>query len=368
MSFQAIHKAPGVSVDYTPVAAVSAGAVVEVGSVPLVATQDIAAGALGALLTVGVFAVVKKEAAFTAGDPVYWDNNGNPYNGVALSGCASPTASEGNLMGLCLADAGSTDETVSVLLTAAKRTATIAGSVTADDITGSDSSLGIAGQAAAQGGAIALVGGTSSTSGNAGGAITLTGGTPGATGVGGAVTVSGGAGGATSGAGGAAVLQGGDGTAGNANGGACAVRGGNAHGSGTDGVLSVGVTNTSAINIGAASIPTAITGPLVRGIGASTAAAGSAAGDAAALPAGTASIYPTTAADDTKGVILHANDQVTGRDLFIGNGVSNKILKVYPPTGGTINGAAANAAFSSASGKGVRIICLDGAGNTWLAA
>lgn len=101
--------------------------------------------------------------------------------------------------------------------------------------------------------------------------------------------------------------------------------------------------------------------------GASTAALGTNSGNAAVLPAATSKVYPTTAADDTVGVRIHANDKVTGRMLFIGNGVSNKILKVYAPTGGVINGAAADAAFSSASGKGVIIICLSGAGNTWLA-
>jgi predicted RecA/RadA family phage recombinase len=102
-------------------------------------------------------------------------------------------------------------------------------------------------------------------------------------------------------------------------------------------------------------------------IGASTAAAGSTNADAGALPAGTAEIYPTTGADDTKGVILSTSDKVTGRKIFIGNGVSNKILKVYPPSGGTINGASADAAFSSASGKGVTIVCLSSGSNTWLA-
>lgn len=101
--------------------------------------------------------------------------------------------------------------------------------------------------------------------------------------------------------------------------------------------------------------------------GASTAAAGSTTADAGVLPAATARVYPTTAADDTKGVRVHADDKVTGRMLFIGNGVSNKILKVYPPSGGSINGAAADAAFSSASGKGVILYCLDATANTWLA-
>ena len=102
-------------------------------------------------------------------------------------------------------------------------------------------------------------------------------------------------------------------------------------------------------------------------IGASTAAAGTTEADAGILPAATARIYPTTAADDTKGVKVNAADQVTGRLLLIGNGVSNKILKVYGPTGAVINGAAANAAFLSASGKGVIMVCLSGTGNTWLA-
>lgn len=101
-------------------------------------------------------------------------------------------------------------------------------------------------------------------------------------------------------------------------------------------------------------------------IGASTAAAGSTYADAGALPAGTAKVYPTSAADDTKGVILHANDQVTGRVLYVGNNVSNKILKVYGPAGAVINGAAANAGFSSVSGAGVVAVCLSGSGNTWL--
>lgn len=104
-----------------------------------------------------------------------------------------------------------------------------------------------------------------------------------------------------------------------------------------------------------------------RTAGASTAAAGSATGDAGVLPAGTSSVYPTTAADDTKGVRVHADDKVTGRTILIGNGVSNKILKVYAPAGGAINGAAADAAFSSVSGKGVIMHCLNATANTWLA-
>ena len=86
---------------------------------------------------------------------------------------------------------------------------------------------------------------------------------------------------------------------------------------------------------------------LTAASGASTAAAGTTTSDAGVLPAATASFYPTTGADDAKGVRIHADDKVTGRVLFIGNGVSNKILKVYAPSGGTINGAPVRVARAS---------------------
>ncbi len=104
----------------------------------------------------------------------------------------------------------------------------------------------------------------------------------------------------------------------------------------------------------------------IEKVGASTIALGSTVSDAAPLPAGTGNVYPVTAADDAVGVVLTASDRVTGRRIYIGNYVSNKILKVYGPSGAVINGASADAAFSSASGKGVMMICLSGPGNTWL--
>lgn len=357
----------GRTIKYTPVAAVAAGDVVVVGDIPMIAPGNIDAGVEGDLDNAGGWDVPKATGAWSQGDAIYWDADGDPVTGTAGTGAFTTTASGNKLAGFAGKDAASGDSYGKLVLTAAKRTTTVAGSVTADDVTASDSALNIGGLAAAQGGTVVVTGGTSSTGGNAGGAVSLVGGTPGATGVGGAASVAGGAGGATSGTGGAASLAGGAGTAGNANGGAVSVLGGNAHGSGTDGVANLGTSNTSQVNIAAASIPTAIPGPMQHVAGGSTAAAGSTNADATALPAGTAMVYPTTAADDTKGVILNAADKVTGRTILIGNGVSNKILKVYPPSGGTINGAAANAAFSSASGKGVMIHCLDSGANTWLA-
>lgn len=97
---------------------------------------------------------------------------------------------------------------------------------------------------------------------------------------------------------------------------------------------------------------------------ASTAAAGSTTADAGVLPAATGAVYITSAADGTKGVRVHADDKVTERRLYIVNPVA-AVLKVYPPSGGTINAGAADAAFSSASGKGVILICTSASANTW---
>lgn len=85
--------------------------------------------------------------------------------------------------------------------------------LTANAVAAGDSSLGVTGQAAAQGGAIVITGGTSSTAANAGGAVSIVGGTGGATGAGGAVSMTSGAGqnvaaAGTGSAGGAASLVG----------------------------------------------------------------------------------------------------------------------------------------------------------------
>lgn len=118
------------------------------------------------------------------------------------------------------------------------------------DIVGVEDPFNATGLSAAQGGAITVTGGTSSTSANAGGAANLVGGTPGATGVGGAATVTAGAGGATSGNGGVASVVGGAGTAGNATGGVASLTGGAGQGSGLGGAATVtgglaGATNAA---------------------------------------------------------------------------------------------------------------------------
>ena len=106
-------------------------------------------------------------------------------------------------------------------------------------IIGSADPMTVTGIADAQGGAVNVVGGTSSTSANAGGAVSITGGTPGATGVGGAASLTAGAGGSTSGNGGVASVTGGAGTAGNGNGGVASIIGGAGQGTGNGGAVTI---------------------------------------------------------------------------------------------------------------------------------
>lgn len=122
------------------------------------------------------------------------------------------------------------------------------------DISAADSTFTITGLAAAQGGSVTTIGGTSSTAGNAGGAVAQRGGVPGVTGIGGASTVTGGAGGATSGAGGIGRVAGGAGTAGNSAGGIGSVVGGAGQGTAAGGKVQVvgGASGAGATGNGAA--------------------------------------------------------------------------------------------------------------------
>ncbi|WP_063607925.1 DUF2190 family protein [Zavarzinella formosa] len=153
----------GDSIDYTPVSAVRSGDVVLVGTVPMISPLDIAAGVTGALRCDGAFRVPKNSDAFTAGDAVYWDADGTPVTGTALSGAAGASAALGYQMGFAIADAASGDSYVIVRLLGQKssfgtmpriQTATVAaaGSVQGDAaavaegftlVTGADATKGV---------------------------------------------------------------------------------------------------------------------------------------------------------------------------------------------------------------------------------
>jgi predicted RecA/RadA family phage recombinase len=93
----ALYYADGMVIDYTPVAAVAAGDVVVLGTIPMVAPVAIAAGVKGTLICAGIVKVPQVADIITAGDAVYWDTNGTPVTGDALSGAASGTAGVGEL-------------------------------------------------------------------------------------------------------------------------------------------------------------------------------------------------------------------------------------------------------------------------------
>ncbi len=103
------------AIDYTPGSAVLGGDVVVVGQVPLVATTDIAASALGALRTEGIFAVPKITGAISQMDPIYWNATGDPVSGTAGTGACN-NAGIGKFMGYAAAAALSADARVDVIL------------------------------------------------------------------------------------------------------------------------------------------------------------------------------------------------------------------------------------------------------------
>lgn len=182
-------------------------------------------------------------------------------------------------------------------ITTVNSTTVNATTVVPDAITGGDSSLGITGQAAAQGGAIVLTGGKSSTSGNAGGAVSIVGGLGGATGAGGALTFTGGAGTATA-AGGALTFTGGASGAGaTGNGGAASVIGGAA--------LSTNGSGGNAVITGGASTGTGAGSSVILTPGAvSTGAAGAVASRGLVLQTQAAPTAYTTATTMTAAAII----------------------------------------------------------------
>ena len=333
----------GDAIDYTPSSAVAAGDVVLIGTIPLVATQAIAANCLGSLASEGVFDIPKNNDAFTVGDAVYWNASDTDY----LSNTGAADNATGNLAGVCVANAAANASYVRTKLTAAKRTTTIGGAVTASGIVSEDSSLGITG--AANGGAIAIAGAAGNAN-VAGGAVTVTGGAAG-TGdaAGGAVSVTGGAGDGTGDGGAASLVGGASGDGASANGGAVTITGGAA-------------TNATSGDGGAITI-TAGAGPTVGNTGGALTLL-SGAGDTTNGTAG-AVILDSSGTGATKGTIT------------IGTNAASLSIKKMPRLTGLVNianAAGGNIATAGALLEGVNIVagsdnstgvqlpsCVDGA-------
>ena len=83
---------PGENIDHTPAAAVYAGNILRVGSVPAFSSHDIAASVKGAVAVSGVLRApfVGTGCVANRGDNVYWDANASPLNGHACSSGTIP--------------------------------------------------------------------------------------------------------------------------------------------------------------------------------------------------------------------------------------------------------------------------------------
>jgi predicted RecA/RadA family phage recombinase len=96
-------------IDYTPVGALAAGDVVDLGNCVGVTKHPIAAGALGALSLYGVFDFLKFTGeAISLWAPVYWDVG----TGTATGTIGYSEA----VIGKCIKDAAAGDNTVRVLI------------------------------------------------------------------------------------------------------------------------------------------------------------------------------------------------------------------------------------------------------------
>lgn len=341
--------------DYLASSDKAAGDVVLIGSRPLIVDKaiDYSENPLGTAAAKGVWDVPQKAETIAAGTLVYWDATGDPVGGTAGTGAATAVAGSNKLMGVAAGvqsngtnTTAATDTHVRVLLEGTSvNIATVAGSMTADDITGSDAALSITGIAGSSGagGTVPIAGGAGDTD-EAGGAVSLTGGAGDGTGNGGASSVVGGAGG-TTGAGGAVSIVGGASAGAGGTAGAASIDAGAATG-GTGAGVTIGGTNATFIAMGKMPIVPA----------ASVAAAGSAQGDAAAIATG---ITWVTGANAMKGVKLPA--AAAGLICIVKNDdTANAVLKVYPNTDDTINALAANAALSMAAKTACLFACLDG--------
>jgi predicted RecA/RadA family phage recombinase len=112
----------GETLDFTASGALTDGEVVETANIPGIVQGDVAAsGDKGVALVEGLVQVAKVTGAITAGQAIYWDENGSPVTGTASSGAATATASNGDfLLGIAVEAAASGASTVKVLLAGAR--------------------------------------------------------------------------------------------------------------------------------------------------------------------------------------------------------------------------------------------------------
>ncbi len=360
-----IRVSEGIRLPHTFSADAAVGDVIVVGTVPAIvsAAVDFSVQPIGVLDFGGAWDIPQKAEIIAAGSAVYWDDTGDPVDGDAGTGAATGTASSNDLMGLAAptqpngtTDTAAVDSYVRTIMTAAKRTTTIAGSVTADDITGSDATLAIAGLDAAQGGLLSVTAGTSSSTGNVGGVASLVGGVGGATSNGGAAVITGGltATGAT-GTGGAVTITGGaNANTTNGAGGAITIAGGLGKGTGAGGAGTItgGGSGSGATGAGGAF---AIAGGAANssdgagGAVSTTGGAGVGTGDG-----GAASLIGGEAGTTGNGgaITITAGASLTGGG---GTGAGGAVAIAAGANANTTNGAGGALTIAGGAGKGTGV-------------
>jgi len=111
----------GEMIDHTPVGAVTAGNILQVGALSVFAPQDIAAGILGAVAVKGVIRAPYVGGAVggiaNIGDNVWWDANASPYGTATADGAIVARGSLGDWwVGTLVRAAGATSNTCDVAL------------------------------------------------------------------------------------------------------------------------------------------------------------------------------------------------------------------------------------------------------------
>ncbi|MFI3270578.1 MAG: DUF2190 family protein [Pseudomonadota bacterium] len=97
---------------------IASGDVVVIGEIVGIAITDIGAGDTGAVATEDVWEIVKASDAITQGALVYWDDEGDPVDGVEGTGAITTTATDNMLAGIAWTNAEATDGVVHVKLNA----------------------------------------------------------------------------------------------------------------------------------------------------------------------------------------------------------------------------------------------------------
>ena len=108
--------AEGDKIDYTAGADAVAGDVITGGAIAGVTSSaiDYSESTTAALQIEGSYDFPQAAEVITLGQDVYWDADGSPYGGTALSGAATATAEGNTYLGICLATTTNTTSYVRV--------------------------------------------------------------------------------------------------------------------------------------------------------------------------------------------------------------------------------------------------------------